>query len=149
MNVEEISAIVVDAAYHLHRDLGPGLLESVYEAVLARKLQQRGLKVQRQALVVFEYEGIMFEEGLKVDLLIEGKFVIELKSIEALAKVHYKQVLTYLRLLKLPLGLLINFGAETYKEGVKRVVNKHTQLENSKLRLAQPQPPNSDQKPNT
>jgi len=144
MNLEEISAIVVDEGFRLHQNLGPGLLESVYEAVLAKKLQQRGLHVLRQQRVVFEYEGIVFEEGLKVDLLIEGKFIVELKSIEMLARIHYKQTLTYLRLLKLPLGLLINFGGETYKEGIKRVVNKHTQLENSKLRLAQPKPPLSD-----
>ncbi len=142
MNLEEISAIIVDEAYHLHHNLGPGLLESVYEAVLAKKLQQRGLQVQRQARVIFVYEGIVFEEGLKVDLLVEGNFIVELKSIEALAKVHYKQVLTYLRLLKLPLGLLINFGDETFKEGVKRVVNKHNQTANSKLRLHQKPPPN-------
>ncbi|HRQ64418.1 MAG TPA: GxxExxY protein [Xanthomonadaceae bacterium] len=135
MNAEEASAVVVDAAYQLHRDLGPGLLESVYEAVLARMLAQRGLAVQRQKTVVFDYAGIHFEEGLRVDLLVEGCLVVELKSVENLAPVHAKQVLTYLRLMNLSLGLLINFGAATFKEGVRRIVNGHTDFVSSRLRV--------------
>jgi iron complex transport system substrate-binding protein len=135
MNVEEISAIVVDSAYHLHVDLGPGLLESVYETVLDRILTERGLKVERQKAVVFEYHGIRFDDGLRVDLLIDGRFVVELKSVENLAPVHGKQLLTYLRLLHLPLGLLINFGAATFKEGCKRIVNDHHDFASSRLRL--------------
>lgn len=111
------------------------MLESVYEAVLARALQRRGLRVVRQKVVVFEYDGMVFEEGLRVDLLVNEVFVVELKSIEALARVHYKQVLTYLRLMKLPVGLLINFGGATFKEGVRRIVNRHTSLDSSRLRV--------------
>lgn len=136
-NVETISGIVVDAAYHLHRDLGPGLLESVYETVLAKILQERGLRVERQKVIQFEYCGLRFEDGLRVDLMINELLIVELKSVEHLAPVHSKQVLTYLRLLQLPLGLLINFGAATFKEGCKRVVNNHRDFEGSRLRVNQ------------
>ena len=135
MNVEEASATVVDAAFHLHKDLGPGLLESVYEVVLARMLEKRGLQVERQKSVAFDFDGMHFNEGLRVDLLVEGCLVLELKSVENLAPVHPKQLLTYLRLLKLPLGLLINFGAATFKEGIKRVVNNHRDFATSRLRV--------------
>ena len=138
MNIGEISAIVVDAAFHLHKDLGPGLLESVYEAVLARKLEQRGLKVERQRVVSFDFQGMHFDEGLRVDLLINDCLVVELKSVENLAPVHAKQVLTYLRLLDLRLGLLINFGAATFKEGIKRIANNHQAFASSRLRVNQP-----------
>ena len=138
MNIEEFSAIVVDAAFHLHKDLGPGLLESVYEAVLARKLEQRGLKVERQRVVSFDFQGMHFDEGLRVDLLINDCLVVELKSVENLAPVHAKQVLTYLRLLDLRLGLLINFGAATFKEGIKRIANNHQAFASSRLRVNQP-----------
>lgn len=137
MNVEEISAVVVDTAYHLHCDLGPGLLESVYETVLARTLEKRGLRVERQKTIAFTYDDMLFNDGLRVDLLVEGTLVVELKSVESLAPVHAKQALTYLRLLHLPLGLLINFGAATFKEGVKRVVNGHTDFAASRLRVNQ------------
>jgi iron complex transport system substrate-binding protein len=135
MNVEEVSAIVVDAAFHLHRDLGPGLLESVYEVVLAGMLERRGLRIERQKPVAFDFDGMRFNEGLRVDLLVENCLVVELKSVENLAPVAPKQLLTYLRLLKLPLGLLINFGAATFKEGVKRVVNNHRDFASSRLRV--------------
>ncbi len=118
MNINETTRIIVDAAFGIHRRLGPGLLESVYEVLLARVLEDRGLSVQRQASVTFEYDGIRFEDGLRVDLLVDGKVIVELKSVEKLAQVHRKQVLTYLRALDLPVGLLINFGAPTFKEGV-------------------------------
>ena len=134
-NIEELSAIVVDAAYHLHCDLGPGLLESVYESVLARKLSRLGLKVHPQLRVEFDYEDMHFDDGLRIDILVEGVLVVELKSVEELAPVHSKQVLTYLRLMKLPLGLLINFGAPTFREGCKRIVNKHHNLTGSLLRV--------------
>ncbi len=137
MNVEEISAVVVDTAFRLHVELGPGLLESVYEAVLARLLAERGLKVDRHRAVAFDFHGLHFDEGLRVDLLVERSLVIELKSVETLAPVHYKQLLTYLRLLDLPLGLLINYGAATFKEGVKRIVNHHTDFASSRLRVNQ------------
>jgi len=135
MNVEEVSAAVVDAAFHLHRGLGPGLLESVYEVVLARMLEKRGLRVVRQKSVAFDFDSMHFDEGLRVDLMVEDCLVVELKSVEILAPVHPKQLLTYLRLLRLPLGLLINFGAPTFKQGVRRVVNNHRDFTSSRLRV--------------
>lgn len=118
-----ITGEVVDASYKVHTSLGPGLLESVYEAVLARDLERRGLNVKRQVPVSFEYEGLRFSEAFRVDLLIESRVIVEIKSVEKLARVHPKQLLTYLRLLKLPVGLLINFGATHLNEGLKRIVN--------------------------
>jgi len=138
VNTEDVSAVVVDSAFHLHQDLGPGLLESVYEAVLARLLEQRGLKVERQKAVAFDFHGMHFDDGLRVDLLVNGCLLVELKSVEVLAPVHSKQLLTYLRLLNLPLGLLMNFGAATFKEGIKRVVNNHQDFASSRLRVNQP-----------
>ena len=135
LNVEELSTIVVDAAFHLHRDLGPGLLESVYEAVLAKLLQDRGLHVARQMPVPIEFAGLRLDEGFRADLVIDGRLVIELKSVENLAPVHPKQLLTYLRLMRLPLGLLINFGAATFKEGIKRIANHHHDFASSRLRV--------------
>jgi iron complex transport system substrate-binding protein len=121
--INDLTREIVDAAYGIHMRLGPGLLESVYEAVLARVLEARGLSVQRQAPVAFEYEGMHIEEGFRVDILVEKSVVVELKSVEKLAPVHKKQVLTYLRILDLPVGLLINFGAPTIKEGIQRIAN--------------------------
>lgn len=135
--LDEITGEIVDAAYKLHTHLGPGLLESVYEAVLAKQLLLRGLVVERQQPVSFEFEGIHFDEGFRVDLLVEGRVLVELKSVEKLAPVHSKQVLTYLRLLKLQVGLLINFGAATLKEGVHRIVNNYTPSASSPLRVNQ------------
>ena len=123
MLVDEITGVVIDESIRIHRELGPGLLESVYEVVLARALIRRGLKVERQKVLTFEYDGMYFDEGLKIDLLVEDLVVIELKSVERMAPVHAKQLLTYLRLTKLQVGLLINFGCATLKEGLKRVVN--------------------------
>ena len=114
---------IVDAAFKIHVALGPGLLESVYQAVLTRDLERRGLIVASSRTVPFSYEGMHFNNGLLVDLLVDEQVVVELKSIEKLAPVHHKQVLTYLRLLDLRLGLLINFGAGTLKEGLHRIVN--------------------------
>ena len=124
-NVEDISAVVVDAAYHLHRDLGPGLLETVYEAVLEKMLKDRGLAVERQKPVPIMFAGLPFDEGFRADLVVEKSLIVELKSVEKIAPVHSKQLLTYLRLLDLPIGLLINFGAPMFKEGIRRVLNNH------------------------
>ena len=121
--VEEISGMVVDCAFHLHKELGPGLLESVYEVVLAKRLEKEGFRIERQKPVPIVVDGIKFNEGFRADLLVEGSLLIELKAVETILPVHSKQVLTYLRLLNLPVGLLINFGAEIFKEGVKRIVN--------------------------
>jgi GxxExxY protein len=137
MNIERVSRVVVDAGFHLHKDLGPGLLESVYEVVLARKLEARGLRVERQSCAPFDFDGMHFDDGLRLDLLVEGCVVVELKSVESIAPIHFKQLLTYLRLLNLPLGLLMNFGAPTFKQGLKRVVNNHRDLEDSQLRVNQ------------
>lgn len=119
----DITGEIVDAAFRLHSRLGPRLLESVYEAVLAQLLQQRGLTVERQKAVSFDFEGIRFDDGLKVDLLVENTVVVELKSVEKVSPVHIKQVLTYLRLMRLPVGLLINFGAERMIDGLQRITN--------------------------
>ena len=123
--IDDITGQIVDAAYKLHTRLGPGLLEAVYEMVLARELERRGLKVERQRAVSFEFDGLRFDDGFRVDLLVEDVVVVELKSVETLAPVHSKQVLTYLRLLNLPVGLLLNFGAATMKEGLHRIVNDY------------------------
>jgi GxxExxY protein len=127
----------VDAAFKIHMELGPGLLESVYEAVLARALEKRGFQVERQKVIRFEYDGMVFEEGFRTDLLVEGRVVLELKSVEKLAPVHSKQILTYLRLMNLPVGLLINFGAATLKEGLHRIVNNLPTSASPRLRVNQ------------
>jgi GxxExxY protein len=120
---EAITGTIVDAAYRLHTRLGPGLLESVYETVFARMLEEAGLHVERQSPVTFEFDGIRFDEACRVDLLVEKQVVVELKALEKLAPVHSRQILTYLRLLDLPVGLLINFGAARLNEGLHRVLN--------------------------
>ena len=138
MNIELVAQIVVDCGYKLHTGLGPGLLESVYEVVLAQMIEHRGLHVVRQHPVPIQFDGMTFAEGFRADLFIEGILIDELKSVEHLAPVHSKQLLTYLRLLHLPLGLLMNFGAATYKEGVKRIANAHTDTSGSQLRIHRP-----------
>lgn len=124
--IDDITGQIVDAAFKVHTSLGPGLLESVYEMVLAKELETRGLQTERQKPVSFEFDGLRFEDAFRVDLLVEGLVVVELKSVETLAPVHSKQLLTYLRLLHLSVGLLINFGAATLKEGLHRIVNNYT-----------------------
>jgi iron complex transport system substrate-binding protein len=126
MEIEEIARVAVDCGYTIHKQLGPGLLESVYEVVLAKMLTDRGCRVERQKQVPMVCNGLRFEEGFRADMLVEDKLVFEIKSIDELAPVRYKQLQTYLRLLDLPLGLLMNFGASLFKKGVKRVVNNHT-----------------------
>ena len=123
MTENEISKQVVDAAFKIHLKLGPGLLESVYEAVLAYELRKRGLRVERQKSMPVVYEDVRLEEGYRADLVVEDTVILELKSVEAVAPVHKKQVLTYLRLSNMKLGLLINFGAELIKNGISRIVN--------------------------
>jgi len=123
MTENEIARIVVDACYHIHSDLGPGLLESVYEAVLARELSARGLDVKRQVLIPIQWNGEQFDEGFRADLVVGDKVIVELKSVEELARVHSKQLLTYLRVSGMRLGLLVNFGDALIKTGIKRVVN--------------------------
>ncbi|MBK9989431.1 MAG: GxxExxY protein [Verrucomicrobia bacterium] len=122
MTENDLSKIIVDAAYRIHVDLGPGLLESVYEAVLAAELLNRGLKIERQKPIQFQYAGTTFDEGFRIDLLVNDLVIIELKSTEQTHPVHKKQLKTYLRLSNKKLGLLINFGTELFKDGVSRVV---------------------------
>lgn len=119
----EIATIVLDAAFKIHTSLGPGLLESVYEAILAYELNQRGVAVRRQVPIPIRYEGLNFEEGFRADLIAGDCVIVELKSVEALAPVHGKQVLTQRRLSGYRLGLLINFGEIHLKNGIKRVAN--------------------------
>lgn len=133
--LDEITGAIVDAAMRIHIELGPGLLESVYEAVLARALERRGVHVERQKIIRIEYDGMAFEEGFRTDLLVERRVVVELKSVEKLAPVHSKQLLTYLRLMNLPVGLLINFGAGTLKEGLHRIVNNLPPSASPRLRV--------------
>ena len=123
--IDEITGDVLDVALRLHRELGPGLLESVYETLLARRLQSFGYDVVSQQLISAEFEGARFEAAFRADLLVDGRLLIEVKSVERLLPVHSKQLLTYLRLMKQPVGLLINFGGETLKEGIRRVVNEY------------------------
>jgi GxxExxY protein len=123
MEIDEITGEIVDASLKLHRALGPGLLESVYEVLLAKSLQRRGLHVERQKLVSFEYDGIRFDGGFRIDMLVARCVVVEVKSVESVAKVHMRQVLTYIRLMDLRVGLLVNFGGATLKAGLHRIVN--------------------------
>ncbi len=136
-SLDDITDAIVDASINIHKDLGPGLLESVYEVVLARALEKRGFRVERQKTVCFEYDEMVFEEGFRADLLVEGRVVVELKSVEKLAPVHSKQLLTYLRLMHLQVGLLINFGAFTLKEGLHRIVNQLSASASPHLRVNQ------------
>lgn len=124
MTENQIAAIVVDAALKIHKTLGPGLLESVYKATLSYELEKRGLKVIREQALPVYYETVKVELGFRVDLIVNDKVIVELKSTEALIPVHKKQVRTYLRLMDLRLGLLINFNVEFIRDGIQRVVNR-------------------------
>ncbi len=119
----EISRDIVDAAYKVHTTLGPGLLESVYETVLAHELTRRGHHVERQVAIAVRYENLVFNVGFKADLIVDGLVIVELKSVERVLPVHKKQVLTYIRLADKRLGLLLNFGAHLIKDGITRLVN--------------------------
>lgn len=123
MKTNEITQTILDAAFHVHTKLGPGLLESVNEIVLAHELKKRGLRVERQKVIPIQYDELVFEEGFRADLLVEDKVIVELKSVEVLAPVHPKQVLTYLRLSDRRVGLLLNFGAARLKDGIERIIN--------------------------
>ena len=136
-HLDDITEAIINAAIQIHRDLGPGLLESVYEAVLARALEQRGMHVERQTAVRFEYDGLVFDEGFRTDLLVDHQVIVELKSVERLAPVHGKQLLTYLRLMNKRVGLLINFGGNTLKDGLRRVVNDLQPSASPRLRVNQ------------
>lgn len=123
MNENEIGDVVVETAIHLHRSLGPGLLETVYEVTFARALEKRGLSVQRQTPIPIEFDGVKFDEGFRADLIVDRKVIVELKSVEKLSAAHKKQLLTYLRLTNLKLGFLLNFGEGLMKDGITRVID--------------------------
>ena len=125
LDINDVSAAVVGEAIKIHRELGPGLLESVYEVVLAAGLQRSGFKVARQVPVAIEYDGMRLEGAFRVDLLVDDRLVVEIKAVEQLTKVHAKQLLTYLRLMKQPVGLLLNFSGLTMKEGIRGLVNDY------------------------
>lgn len=135
-DIEELARIAIDIGLGVHRTLGPGLFESVYEAILAMELSEAGLPVARQVPVLVRYDDVPLGDGFRVDLLVEGRLVIEVKSIERLSPLHSNQLLTYLRLLGQPLGLLMNFGGETFREGLRRVVNNH-ETASTRLRVNQ------------
>ena len=123
MHENDIGTEIVKAAVDLHRDLGPGLLELVYEATLTKKLRSRGLAVWRQVPIAIEYNGLKFHEGFRADLIVEGKVLVELKSVEKLHPAHKKQLLTYMRLANMKLGYLLNFGEAVMKHGITRTIN--------------------------
>ena len=124
MTENEIGKIIVDCAIQLHRTTGPGLLESVYEVLLAYDLDLRGLDVSRQVSIPIKYNGISFEEGFRADIIVENKVIIELKSVESISNIHKKQLLTYLKLSDMKLGYLLNFGDELMVGGITRIVNE-------------------------
>ena len=123
MSENEIAKRILDLAFVVHTKLGPGLLESVYEVVLAHELGKNGLRVERQRPMPIVYDGKRFDEAYRTDLLVESKVIVELKSVEAMSALHAKQVLTQLRMSGLKLGLLINFGEAHLKNGIKRIIN--------------------------
>ena len=123
MNENAIATLIVDAAYHIHRDIGPGLLESVYERILAHEIRSRGLEIARQVVVPIHYRGERFDEGFRADIIVAGAVIVELKSTETNHTIHAKQLRTCLKLTGLRLGLVVNFGLDLIKEGITRVVN--------------------------
>jgi iron complex transport system substrate-binding protein len=122
MEINDITAVIVDSAYKIHNEIGPGLFESVYELVLADMLASRGLSVQRQVAIPIRIGEKVYDEGFRADLIVNNQVIVEIKSLEQLARVHKKQVLTYLKLSGLPVGLLINFGGDLIKGNIERLV---------------------------
>ena len=135
--LDDITDAIIEQAIRIHRDLGPGLLESVYEAVLARALEKRGFHVERQVPIRLEYDGLVFEEAFRADMIVDALVMVELKSVEQIARVYSKKLLTYLRLSDKRVGLLLNFGANTLKEGLLRVVNDLPPSASPRLRVNQ------------
>lgn len=123
--LERVAASVIDCGFHIHKDIGPGMLELAYEALMAATLEQSGYRVKRQVPVTMNYRGVVVDNAFKIDLLIDDCLIVELKSVDRLAAVHGKQLLTYLRLSKMPLGILMNFGQATFKDGLRRVSNDY------------------------
>lgn len=123
--IDELSSMVIEDAIAIHREFGPGLFESVYESVLTGRLRKRGLTVDRQVQVKAVFDGEAYDPAFKIDMLVDQRLVLEIKAVEQLSKAHAKQLLTYLRLLKQPVGLLLNFSEATMKDGIRRVVNEY------------------------
>ena len=123
MTENEIAKIVIEVGLSIHRELGPGLFESVYETILAYELQQRGLNVKRQEPIPLFWKGLALDDSFRADMIINDQVIIELKSLEKLSPVHKKQLLTYLKIANKKLGLLLNFGANLFKDGIERIVN--------------------------
>ncbi len=124
-SIERIATLTIDCAFKAHVDLGPGLLESAYESVLESRLRRHGFLVERQKPIAIAVDGLTLPDAFKADLLVEGKLLLELKSVERLSNLHMMQTLTYLRLTNMPLGLLINFNTERFKDGIRRIMNNH------------------------
>ena len=137
MEIEELASVAINCGLMVHKRLGPGLLETAYEKILAHKISVLGLSVKTQVLMPIEIDGMLVEQGFRADIIVEGKLLIEVKSVERLAPVHSRQVLTYLRFMNLPLGLLMNFSGMTFREGLKRVVNNHQDSTGSRLKIHQ------------
>jgi len=135
MELDDVTGAIVDGAIRIHREMGPGLRESVYERLLGSSLQQRGLRVERQRPIALSHGGISFKEGFRLDLIVDKRVIVEVKSLERLAPVHTKQLLTYLRLTNFRVGLLLNFGGARMKEGIRRVVNDLDPSDSSRLRI--------------
>lgn len=133
-DVEALATVAIDCGLDIHRRVGPGLLESAYEAILAAALERRGLAVERQKTISVSFDGLRIDAGFRADLLVERALPIELRSVDRLASVHVRQVLTYLRFLEQPLGLLMNFGGDTFREGLRRIVNNYV-TQTSPLRI--------------
>jgi len=123
--LERLARKVIDCGYHLHHDLGPGLLEGAYERLMFEELRRAGIAVRRQVSMPLQHKGVVVDNAYTLDLLVAERLIVELKSVERLMPVHGKQVLTYLRLANLPLGLLMNFGQPMFKDGLKRIVNNY------------------------
>jgi GxxExxY protein len=137
MDIEEICSLIVDTAFRLHKNIGSGLLESAYETILAAKLHGAGLTVDRQVPIDIKYGGISLPSAFRLDLLVEKRIIIEIKSVEKTLPVHAKQVITYLRLTNLSHGFVINFGTPMFKDGIRRLLNDRTSSVSSCLRANQ------------
>lgn len=123
----EITKIIIDSAHKIHTKLGPGLLESVYQAVLIYELKERGLQVESEVPIPIQYQTIHLDVGFRADIIVENKVIVELNSVEKLSEIHKKQLLTYLRIADIRVGLLLNFGAPLIKEGIVRIVNGYVE----------------------
>lgn len=125
-DIEWLAKTAIDCGFQVHDDIGPGLLETAYESFLAARFAELGLRVEVQKPVPVKYRGVLIRDAFRADLLLDGRLVIEVKSVERLAPVHSKQLLTYLRLMNQPLGLLMNFGADMFRNGLKRIINNRS-----------------------